>query len=468
MSAVSDVAATQQEVVLDTSGVAGHPRGLMTLFFTEMWERFSFYGMRALLVLYMTTAATSGGLGYSTPTATRIYGLYSAAVYFMSIPGGFVADFLLGAHRSVLVGGIVIAAGHFAMAFPSETSFFLGLILVCIGTGLLKPNVSTMVGRLYADGDSRRDAGFSIFYMGINLGAFLAPFVTGTLAQTEWWKANLVSMGLSPESSWHWGFGAAGVGMTFGIIQYVLGGKRFAKIAGTPNRQKSLDAAAAPRPEAAPLTTDDYKRIGAIGVLFFFTILFWTAFEQAGSSLTLFADRLTHNAFFGWEFPSSYWQSVNSLFVIALAPVFAFLWVKLGKLEPSSPIKFSLGLFFVGLGCLILVPASNMANAGLVSPMWLLCVYFLHTVGELCLSPVGLSTVTKLAPAKLVGLMMGVWFLAASLGNYAAGFVAGFFKEDDTSILISLFGGLAALTIVASLLLLLLSPIMRKLMGKVR
>lgn len=464
---IDEVAVTQ---VKDTSGLAGHPKGLMTLFFTEMWERFSYYGMRALLVLYMTTAIAEGGLGYDTPKASRIYGLYTAAVYVMAIPGGFVADWILGAHKSVLLGGIIIAAGHYMMAIPSETTFFVGLVLIVLGTGLLKPNISSMVGSLYVENDERRDAGFSIFYMGINLGAFLAPLVTGTLAQSQWWKDILTGMGFNSDSSWHWGFGAAGVGMTLGLIQYVFGSQRLREVGALRRRSTS----SATKDETAPATVESElttaeasKRVGAIFILFFFTILFWTAFEQAGSSLTLFADRLTNNSVLGNEFPSSWWQSVNSLFVISLAPVFGVIWIKLGKFEPSSPIKFSLGLILVGLGCLILVPASNMSASGKVSPLWLLAVYFLHTVGELCLSPVGLSTVTKLAPPKLVGLMMGVWFLAASLGNYAAGYIAGFFDANDTGILVTLFATLTAVTVIPGLLLVVLSPFVKKLMGKV-
>jgi POT family proton-dependent oligopeptide transporter len=431
----------------------GHPRGLWTLFGTEMWERFSYYGMRALLILYMTAAIGKGGLGFSTERAGSIYGNYTFGVYAMSLVGGLLADRFFGLYRSVLIGGIIIALGHYSMAYPSQQTFFLGLFLIVIGTGMLKPNVSSMVGTLYNKKDHRRDAGFSIFYMGINLGAFIAPLITGPLGQRV---------------NWHFGFGAAGVGMTAGVIQYVLG-KRY--LIG-PDAPKT-DAAAAREEHRTstappePLTPGDWKRIAVIGILFVFSALFWMAFEQAGSSLNLFADRYTDLHMFGLDVPASTLQALQPLFVIVFAPLFAFLWLKLGPREPSSPAKFSLGLLLVGLGMLLLVPAAAMAQTqGIkVSPWWLVGVYLLHTWGELCLSPIGLSVVTKLAPPRIVGFMMGVWFFSIAVGNKAAGYAAGLF---DKMPLPKLFGSVGVMTIVAGIILLMLLHPIKRLMGDVK
>jgi POT family proton-dependent oligopeptide transporter len=426
-----------------SSGLAGHPPGLSTLFFTEFWERFSYYGMRALLILYMTAAATSGGLGMPTEQAAHIYGLYTSAVYLTAIPGGLIADRLLGARRAVLWGGITIALGHYSLALNQVPFFYAGLVLIVIGTGLLKPNISVMVGHLYGEDDARRDAGFSIFYMGINLGALTAPLVCSTLGE---------------KVGWHWGFGAAGVGMTLGIAQYVLGARRL----GDAGLRIGTRATAAAAPDVR--RPDEGQRLAAIVILFVFSCLFWAGFEQAGSSLNLFARDLTRKSVFGHEFAAGYFQSANPMFIVLLAPAFAWLWVRLGRREPSSPAKFVYGLVFVGLGFLVMAGAARVAAAEgrPVSPLWLIACYLLHTIGELCLSPVGLSTVTKLAPARLVGLMMGVWFLSLSIGNYIGGQVAGKFEVLP---LPQLFGTVALTTIVAGLILAALVPFIKKLMG---
>ena len=430
----------------------GHPRGLSTLFFTEMWERFSYYGMRAILLLYMVAPASSGGLGFATEKGTSVYGWYTMGVYAMSIPGGWIADRFLGLYRSVLVGGIIIALGHFSMVFPSTQMFYLGLCLVVIGTGMLKPNVSSLVGTLYDREDVRRDAGFSVFYMGINVGAFIAPLICGPLAQ---------------RIDWHWGFGAAGIGMTFGVIQYWFG-KRYliGNEAPRTDSSQAREDHTTKQADVTPLTKTDWNRIIVIFILFVFATLFWAAFEQAGSSLNLFADRLTDLNMFGTDVPSSTFQSIQPLFVIVLSPLFGLLWLRMGSREPSSPAKFMLGLIFVGIGFLLLVPASGIAqSAGVkVSPWWLVGVYFFHTVGELCLSPVGLSMVTKLAPARIVGLMMGVWFLSLSLGNKLGGYTAGFFERLP---LPTLFGAVAATTVAAGLILAVFIKPIRRLMGGV-
>jgi len=429
--------------------VKGHPPGLSTLFFMEMWERFSYYGMRAILILYMVAAIENGGLGFPTERAASIYGWYTALAYAAAIPGGWIADRLLGPYRSVLLGGVVIAAGQFCLALHPLPFFFAGLALNVAGTGLLKPNASTMVGSLYEEGDPKRDAGFSIFYMGINLGAMISPLICGWLGQ---------------RIDWHYGFAAGGVGMALGVAQYVLGRKRLERGLQRLERERLGGGDRRGPVTHAAFTAVEWKRIGAVGILFFFSVLFWAAFEQAGSSLNLFADRMTSNVAFGFSFPSSWYQAVNSVFIIALAPAFAWLWVRLGRLEPSSPAKFTYGLIFVGLGFLLLVPASRIASppGTLVSPLWLIGVYLLHTIGELCLSPVGLSVVTKLAPARIVGSMMGIWFLSLSVGNKIGGWVAGFF---ETLPLPQLFGAVFLTTTAAAVILALMIRPIRGLMG---
>ncbi len=486
----------------ETGGLAGHPRGLTTLFFTEMWERFSYYGMRALLVLFMTTAAVNGGLGFSDKQAAAVYGTYTMSVYLLCILGGFIADNFIGARRAVLWGGIVIACGHYSMAIHSNITFFAGLGLVAIGTGLLKPNISTMVGSLYSPTDERRDAGFSIFYMGINIGALLASIVCGTLAQSPWFKGVLASMGMDPTDSWHWAFGAAGVGMTFGLFTYLRRAPTLAHVGNAPaltaegrpwgklgivavasllliwvmdlaDKHPAIVYGLFATQIAAVLffalrKSEESRRIAAILVFFIAAQVFWAIFEQAGSSVSLFADRLTDNRVFGWEFPSAWWQSVNAAWVIILAPVFAWLWIKLGAKQPSSPVKFTLGLFFVGLSFLWMIPAARLTAEGKVSPIWLLGLFFLQTVGEMCLSPVGLSTMTKLAPARLLGLVMGIWFLAAALGNKLAGVLAGHFTSTNSTELVSFFLKQAMFVGAATLALFALVPWVKRLMGNVR
>jgi POT family proton-dependent oligopeptide transporter len=437
----------------DTAGWGGHPRGLSTLFFIEMWERFSYYGMRAFLILYMVAPVASGGLGFSDVDAASIYGTYTGSVWGVAILGGIVADRFLGQYRAVLVGGIVIALGHFTLAFEALPAFYTGLTLIVIGTGLLKPNVSTLVGALYETGDRRRDAGFSIFYMGINSGAFFGPIIAGYLAQRV---------------NWHAGFAAAGFGMAIGLLQYWFGRQRLEPgIARIAAQAPAMPVVAQPS-ERVRLSADDWKRIGAIVIFFLFATLFWGAYEQAGSTLNLFADRYTRLSIGGFSFPSSWFQSVQPIFVILLAPVFAWLWLRLGDREPSSPAKLALGLFFAGLAFLVLVPAGSAAQsaAGVrVSPWWLIWAYFITELGELCVSPVGLSLVTKLSPVRIVGLMMGVWFLSNSFGNKLAGWAAGFFSSTP---LPTLFGTVATVTLIASLLLFALIRPIRRLMGTVR
>jgi POT family proton-dependent oligopeptide transporter len=475
----------------------GHPRGLATLFFTEMWERYSYYGTRALLILYMTAGIQTGGLNFSVMKSGAIYGFYTAMVYLFSLPGGWVADRVIGQQRAVLVGGILIAAGNFCLASPSMTAFYSGLALLIFGTGLLKPNVSTIVGQLYGQGDNRRDAGFSIFYMGINVGAF-SPLIVGWVGE----KVN-----------WRLGFATSAIGMLIGVAQYLITKKYLGEAGRHPTRSGSPEKNSAQKRNAGLLTgaavlvlvvlgalnsrgvihitaesvsdalgwfllavsicvfawmifgkgwsTQERKRAAAIFVLFIASCVFWGAYEQAGSSLNLFAERNTNRHVLGYEFPASWFQWVQPLFVLMLAPLFAWLWVRLGKREPSSPAKFSVGLLFVGLSFLVLVPAA--ARIG-VSPNWLNLCYFLSVVGEMCLSPVGLSAMTKLAPLRAAGFVMGVWFLSLSIGDWMAGRAGSLFESMP---LPKLFGISAVIPIVAAVILALLVKPTKRLMSGV-
>lgn len=450
----------------ERSSFFGHPAGLTNLFFTEMWERFSYYGMRAILILYMAAGVADGGLGFPVEKASTIYGVYTMLVYMGAIPGGLLADRFCGAKRAVLIGGIIIAAGHFTLAFHSLAAFYSGLALIVLGTALLKPNISAMVGSLYAPGDQRKDSGFSIFYMGINIGAFTSPLVCGWLAQSKWFKEFLGTHGLTAADSWHFGFAAAGVGMLLGLVHYVLQSSQLQGIG--ERRAKVAAVAGSTNTQEEPLTKEEWARLGAIGVLFFFAVTFWAVYEQGGTSLNLFADRLTNCVFMGYEFPSSWLQSMQALFVITLAPVFSWLWIKLGDKQPSSPAKFTWGLALLGLGISIMVPASMLAAGSKVSMWWLVVSYFFQVAGELCLSPVGLSTCTKLAPVKFVGMTMGIWFLASSLGNLVAGRLGGFFDEKNVSGLAVLFGSMGGALLGAALLLFVLTPPVKRLMSGVK
>ena len=489
----------------------GHPTGLSTLFFTEMWERFSFYGLRAILVLFMTASLASGGLGFDVERTGAIYGTYAASVYLMCLPGGWIADKVLGLRRSVFWGGVLIMLGQISLAMPNSGTFlYPGLILIALGTGMLKPNISAMVGTLYREGDVRRDAGFSIYYMGINLGAFFSPLICGWLAQGAGFQRILTNVGINPALSWHFGFAFGAFGMACGLIQYVVTGHRLGNagipVYGSPTPELlsaakrklflglgivlavialvvalamtgtiAITATGIGRGTdylliavvvgffswlflAGDWTPNERKRLVVITVLFLGATVFWAAFEQAASTLNLFAQRQTQSSVFGIGFPPSWFQAVNALLIIVLAPVAGWVWVKLGPRDPSSPAKFSLGLFFLGAGFAVMILAATAAQGGQkVSPLWLVLTYLLHTIGELCLSPVGLSAMTKLAPARVVGLMMGVWFLATSIGNKIAGSVAGLYESFS---LPSLFGAVTVTAIFFSVVMaLLIKPI---------
>ena len=466
------------------------PQGLWVLFITEMWERFSYYGMRALLVLYLI-ASTGGpgevgenpGFGWSESSAYLLYGLYTWGVYLTPIAGGWLADRFLGTHRSLLVGGWIIAAGHLTLAAtelfgvtPGEVvslqssasaliCFVTGLVLIVIGTGFFKPCVSVMVGQLYERDDPRRDSGFTIFYMGINVGAFLAPLVAGTLGETV---------------GWHWGFGSAAVGMILGILTYQYLRPRYLTEVGLVPEHRVSDTGT---PQGRfHLSKIEWQRIAVILVLAFFgNIVFWTAFEQAGSSMNVFAAQNTDRTLWGLldnPFPATWYQSANPLSIILFGPVFAWLWVFLNRrgLEPSTPVKFCLGLWLLGLAFLAMVGGALQARGdGLAGAHWLLITYVVYTWGELCLSPVGLAMVTRLAPLHLQSLLMGVWFFTLSLANLFAGLVARFSVMLERGEITFVFEGLAGfylllvvVPLAAGAVVLLLTPLLKRWMHGVR
>ena len=474
-----------------------HPAGLPTLFFAEMWERFSYYGMRALLVLYLVNS-----LEFARADALAVYATYTGLVYFTPILGGYIADRWIGPRRAVFVGGVVMALGHFAMAFPALLYPALGLLIV--GNGFFKPNISTLVGGLYAPGDTRRDAGFTIFYMGINVGAFLAPLVCGTLGE---------------KFGWHYGFAAAGVGMALGLFVFGFGQHRLAQSASPADRNRltardwgtiaGISTAAVLLVYAAvtlwPLVHSlwrglsafgagtlalalalafligprfisgrgerlapvERRRVAAILIVAVFVMAFWVGFEQAGGTMNLFADTLTDRVMFGWEMPASWFQAINPLLIIALAPVFAWLWPRLdrSRFAPSSIVKQALGMIILGLGFVILAIGQQHADTvGKVSPLWLFTAFAFHSVGELLLSPVGLSMVTKLAPARLVSLLMGLWFAAIATASYLAGILESLLAGSG----IPLYWFLMTVSIGAGVLLLLVSPLLHRLIGDAR
>jgi POT family proton-dependent oligopeptide transporter len=396
----------------------GHPKGLGLLFIVEMWERFSYYGMRALLVLFLVNE-----LGWTDARATSLYGTYTGLVYLTPLIGGWLADTFLGTRRSLVIGGVTIALGHFVLALQSMASFYLGLALVIIGTGFFKGNVTAMVGQLYRPGDVRRDAGFTIYYMGINTGAFVAPLVCGYLGQRV---------------GWHYGFGAAGVGMLLGLVCYLVLRERMMPGIGLPPDRAARAAAAAggAGADGGPLLAgENGKRLAALGLVFVFSTFFWLAFEQAGSSLNLFADRHTDRRIGGFELPSTWFQSINALCLITLAPVAAWTWTALrarGR-EPSTPVKVVLGLVGVGAGFLVMMAGGAAADAGMkAAPTILFFTYLLHTIGELCISPIGLSYFTKVAPARVTALAAGAYFLSIAAANKLGGMLAGLGQEMDS------------------------------------
>lgn len=491
----------------------GHPKGLSTLFFTEMWERFSYYGMRALLLLFMLASVEEGGMGLTEQTGGAIYGLYTMFVYLLALPGGWLADKFFGLRKSVFYGGCIIAAGHFCMAIPTTETFFIGLLLIVMGTGLLKPNISSLVGELYtADEQAKRDAGFSIFYTGINIGAAISPIITGYLGE----KVN-----------WHYGFGVAGVGMVLGLIQYKLTEKNLGQAGLEPVRL--LDAQAQTKRDKnirsglwgfgfvllillvllftetvainpvliakisgyligisaiayfiyillfQNLDREEKKKIIAIALFFLTSAIFYAGYEQQGSSLNLFAERYTDMFIGNFEMPASWMQTVPPVTVVIFSIVFAWLWVWLSRrnMNPSTPVKLALGLIFMGLGYAVMMGASLIFIHGEKPlPTWLVMTYLLHTFGEICLYPVGLSAVSKLSPKRLVGQLMGIWFMSVAFGNLIAGLFAGEFEAEaisaNPSLLLDLFGGVMKVMLISGIIVLIFSKPIRKLMGDIR
>ncbi len=484
-----------------TTDFLGHPKGLFVCFATEMWERFSYYGMRALLILYLTKHWE-----FTDSTSYLIYGAYTSLVYIMPVFGGMLADQILGSKKAVTYGAILLVFGHLGMTVESnEQIFYLSLALIVSGVGFLKPNISTMVGALYEEGDPRRDSGFTIFYMGINIGAFTATLLCGYLGE---------------QVGWAYGFGAAGIGMLFGLIIFLWGQKYLEGLAEPPSNkylQKmngiSYESWAYISGIFMILVTwflvqnsqlvgqllggfgaifigawllyalfrcapDERDRLIVVGILILFSLIFWALFEQAGSSLNILTDRGVNRVIFGWEVPASMFQSLNAGFIFTIAPLFAMLWIALAKrnMEPSTPIKFSIGIIFVGLGFLALVYGMSSSEGLQTGVFWIILIYLLHTLGELCLSPVGLSSVTKLSPQRIVGFMMGMWFFASAAGNYVAGLIARATASDSSGVsndvfdltqkqsFMDVYTDVGLMAIGCGIFLAILTPILKKLM----
>ncbi len=427
------------------AGLIGrHPKGLYLLFATEMWERFSYYGMRALLVLYLVNQ-TSGGLGWTTERALGLYGWYTGLVYLTPLIGGMIADRYLGQRKTLVIGGVLMMIGHFSLALPGMAAFYAGLAFLIAGNGMFKPNISTMVGELYPQGDARRDGAFTIFYMGINVGAFFGSLICGYLGEVV---------------NWHLGFGAAGVGMGLGLISFLaLNKKLLGHVGLAPKERKRLSAVEKAERER-PLTTIDYHRLVVIGVLLVFVVAFWTAFEQAGGLMNIFTAQDVDRTLFGWEVPTTWFQTLNSLFIVLLAPVFSVLWERLGDKgkDPNPALKMALGILFTSLGFVVLWFAAKQAEGpAKTAQFFIIATYFLHTVGELCISPVGLSMVTKLAPVKLVGFAMGAWFLSNFLGNKMAGVIGGMSQNLGA---VTVFGWIAVGTAMVGAVLLVVNGLL--------
>lgn len=441
-------------------GKVRHPPGLYLLFFTEMWERFSYYGMRALLTLYLTTALISGGLGFEKSTAMSIYGFFTGAVYFTPLAGGYLSDRYIGRRRAITIGGILMALGNFMLfAVTNTAGLYMGLALLIIGNGFFKPNISTLVGELYPNDEGRKDAAFTIFYMGINIGAFFAPLICGYLAE-DLFKTTVDGV---DHFGFRYGFLAAAIGMIIGQAIYNGIGNRYLGDIGKATVRISSGAQDSGDISQAPLTDKEKQRTAVIVIITCFVIFFWAGFEQAGSSLTLYADKFVDKHFFGWEVPTAWFQSLNPFFIVALAPVLSALWVKLASTKRgdlSIPVKMSCGMILLGLGYMVLIIAvlqtgSDENNIVAQSNiMFIIITYLLHTLGELFLSPVGLSMVSKLAPLKLASLLMGVWLASTGVANILGGYLAAFTQSLGY---FEVFGLIGLLAIVMGLILLMLS-----------
>ncbi|MBS0365892.1 MAG: peptide MFS transporter [Proteobacteria bacterium] len=477
----------------------GQPRGLATLFLTEMWERFTYYGMRAVLILFMVAAVSHGGLGLDDRTSSAIYGMYVGGTYLFSLLGGWIADRLVGSQRAVAAGAVLIIVGNLMLALGTTSVFFLGLLVITVGVGLLKPNASAMVATLYPEGGARRDAGFSVFYMGINLGGFLGPLVVGLVA---------AAMG------WRWGFAASAFGMALGLAQFLYT-RRYLGAAGHAPAESErgswlpvivflgvialacvLLMSGAARPDPVRLTAMASWAMLVLGVAYFVyllffagldrmqrgrvvvmialvaaSVVFWAGYEQTGASMNLFAERYTDRNILGWNMPAGLLQSVNSFFIILFAPVFAALWLALGRRgrDPAAAGKFAAGLWLLGLGFLVMYLAARRVTDGhIVLPTWLIVTWLLHTFGELCLSPVGLSYMSKLAPPRFSGQIMGIWFLSLALGSNLAGQLSGQYDASHLESLPGLFLRIFWYTAIAGAVMLLITPLARRLMAGVK
>ncbi|MGR6840251.1 peptide MFS transporter [Aliivibrio wodanis] len=430
--------------------IMGHPKGLFLLFGTELWERFSYYAMRAILVLYLTDRTINGGLGWTVKDALSLYGTYTALMYITPLIGGWLADNYLGQRKSLLIGGALMVVGQFVLALPLdvlpfsvETLFYTGLGFLIAGNGLFKPNVSTMVGDLYQDGDHRRDGAFTIFYMGINLGSLLAGVVSGSVTGVWGWKA---------------GFLVAGIGMIISLIIQSLFAQRFLGDIGVrPAAHIARENAEAEGKSNTAFTKQEIDRLKVVMIMGLFVIVFWAGFEQAGGLMNVYSQQYTDRMIGSFEVPAAWFQSLNPFFIIVFAPLIAMLWVKLGPKEPSSPVKFAMALFFLAIGFVCMVGAVLEQGGDLTiktSMYWLIGAYFFHTLGELCLSPIGLSLVTKLAPLRLASLMMGTWFGFNAISNYIAGLVGSHVESLGA---LDIFAGIAITATLSGVLLLIIS-----------
>lgn len=428
------------------SDFLGHPKGLYLLFSTELWERFSYYAMRAILVLFLTDTTLNGGLGWTTQQALQLYGIYTGLVYITPLIGGWIADNYLGQRRSLLIGGALMAIGQFILAMPDSAiplsnvgTLYLGLAFIIAGNGMFKPNISTMVGDLYPAGDNRRDGAFTIFYMGINLGALLSGIVSGSVTVGYGWKA---------------GFLVAGIGMVISLIMQVTMAN---KLLGNIGIEPSAVRAQKGKTEKTPLTSQEKDRLKVILVMGLFVVVFWAGFEQAGGLMNIYSQQYTDRMLGNFEVPAAWFQSLNPFFIITMAPILAAVWIKLGKREPNSPVKFAMALFFLAIGFLCMVGAVLEQGGDTTvktSMFWLVGAYFFHTLGELCLSPIGLSMITKLAPLRLASLMMGAWFGFNAIANYVAGYIGSHVGDFGA---MAIFGGIAITATISGVLLLLCS-----------
>ena len=456
----------------------GHPKGLYLLFFTEMWERFSYYGMRAILILYLTKKFIEGGLGMDEKYAMLLYGYFTGFVYFTPLIGGWLADRYLGKRLAVMIGGVTMMLGQFTLfGLNSTTGLYIGLLLLIIGNGFFKPNISTLVGGLYKDGDSRRDAAFTIFYMGINLGAMIAPLIIGVVTDNMFATTNEDG---SISYGYRYGFLVSGIGMLLGqVIFNLLGTKYLGDLGTKPVGAVSDTEVAKVQKSINPETgkeldeKDEKQRISVIFILLIFAVFFWAGFEQAGSSLSLYTDKYIDRSIGSFEIPTSWFQSVNPLFIVTLAPLFTLFWASPIGRRLTTPVKMGVGMIILGVGFLFMIGAvaERSANGDVddvnnkAALMWLIMTYLLHTIGELCISPVGLSVVTKLSPPKLASVLMAVWMLSSSVANFLGGFIAAYVEKMGAG---QIFTYISGFVIVCGVLLILLNKPISKMMHGVK